>query len=482
MADARSNLDHICSHCRQLSDSLTDFPAAKRPKLSDSANEEQSIVPPIADVPCQQCLDLLDSTFQSKVMQAVEAKLESEKYVGLKSFQLCVQISPSVSMLHKIVTIWQQHDKLVTLVSDGSSSGSSLDNDYFSVIKGNIKRNFIQLLSVRLGLKPMVNSPFQILLDFRQAKVDEACKRLIGSNITRSKKKQKGHKSSQTLTISNVENAIECCTYEQLDKLGMLPSQTTYTHQCDTTVTFTHEPLFVAGRYNKYSRTLSQTPWILDGVRKAESSVQDLICEHLINVIRYDSVRFSSSGREDVDVRMLGSGRPFLLELVNPKVLTLTNKDYQQIQASINASTDAIQVHKLCTVSPDSSRILKDGEENKRKTYSALICCSQPVTEESIKFLDDIRDLTLSQRTPIRVLHRRSLAVRQRTIYSMKTTYINDKHFQLTLVTEAGTYIKEFVHGDFGRTKPNMCSLLGFDADIKALDVTDLELEWPPKT
>ena len=31
--------------------------------------------------------------------------------------------------------------------------------------------------------------------------------------------------------------------------------------------------------------------------------------------------------------------------------------------------------------------------------------------------------------------------------------------------------MKEFVHGDFGRTSPNMCSILNCDVDIIALDV-----------
>ena len=29
---------------------------------------------------------------------------------------------------------------------------------------------------------------------------------------------------------------------------------------------------------------------------------------------------FDSGGREDIDVRMLGKGRPFALELINPRV------------------------------------------------------------------------------------------------------------------------------------------------------------------
>lgn len=45
--------------------------------------------------------------------------------------------------------------------------------------------------------------------------------------------------------------------------------------------------------------------------------------------------------------------------------------------------------------------------------------------------------------------------------------------FKINLKTEAGTYIKEFVHGDFGRTQPNLSAILGdIPIDVLALDVT----------
>ena len=49
----------------------------------------------------------------------------------------------------------------------------------------------------------------------------------------------------------------------------------------------------------------------------------------------------------------------------------------------------------------------------------------------------------------------------------------NPEHqmFYITLATQAGTYVKEFVHGDFGRTEPNVAQILGCDVDIIALDV-----------
>ena len=43
----------------------------------------------------------------------------------------------------------------------------------------------------------------------------------------------------------------------------------------------------------------------------------------------------------------------------------------------------------------------------------------------------------------------------------------------------AGTYVKEFVHGDFNRTKPSLKTLLGVDTDILALDVMEVQLPWP---
>lgn len=38
-------------------------------------------------------------------------------------------------------------------------------------------------------------------------------------------------------------------------------------------------------------------------------------------------------------------------------------------------------------------------------------------------------------------------------------------------LTSVHSYIKEFVHGDFGRTRPNLRQLLRTDTDILELDV-----------
>ncbi|XP_062465784.1 tRNA pseudouridine synthase Pus10 isoform X2 [Pezoporus occidentalis] len=238
--------------------------------------------------------------------------------------------------------------------------------------------------------------------------------------------------------------------------------------------------VFVAGRYNKYSRNLPQTPWIIDGERKLESSVEELISEHLMAEFKADSFNFSSSGREDVDVRTLGNGRPFAIELVNPHRIHFTAEEMKRLQQTINTSSDKIQVRDLQLVTREAIGRMKEGEEEKTKTYSALIWTDKAIQKEDIAFLDDIKELKLDQKTPLRVLHRRPLAVRCRIIHTMRSEYIDEHHFRLHLKTQAGTYIKEFVHGDFGRTKPNIGSLLNRTADILELDVESVDVDWPP--
>lgn len=47
-----------------------------------------------------------------------------------------------------------------------------------------------------------------------------------------------------------------------------------------------HNSIYLAGRYCKYSRDLSQSPWIIDGVKTMETSVQELIFEGILKNFR----------------------------------------------------------------------------------------------------------------------------------------------------------------------------------------------------
>ncbi|RYE97727.1 MAG: hypothetical protein EOO41_03165, partial [Methanobacteriota archaeon] len=174
-------------------------------------------------------------------------------------------------------------------------------------------------------------------------------------------------------------------------------------------------PVFLRGRYCKYARNLSQTPWVLQGVRIGSAqSVEEIIGnalllsfsaavpvadEELLNVhpfalpanevvahepksstcakalldaafaapqsvwegewcaafeelltpANYDTstgvpytrarpaFRFHAAGREDIDVRMLGPGRPYMLELIDTKHVLIPPAVLPALQQVVNS-------------------------------------------------------------------------------------------------------------------------------------------------
>lgn len=115
--------------------------------------------------------------------------------------------------------------------------------------------------------------------------------------------------------------------------------------------------LFVAGRYRKLSDRLCQSPWILGGKRIMEESVQEIITRAIVpyfGVIenidkkknKQNQINFMASGREDVDVRCLGNGRPFVVEIVNSKKTKLPVEIAADMENEVDAS-GKVSVHHL---------------------------------------------------------------------------------------------------------------------------------------
>jgi len=228
----------------------------------------------------------------------------------------------------------------------------------------------------------------------------------------------------------------------------------------------------IKGKYLKFSRKLSQSRWLLNGKCKGKGSVEEIISNAVVKCCGEAECSFHAEGREDMDVRMLGGGRSFVLVIKNAKRISAT---CDEMATSINTHGDgAVEVRHLrrCKLSDFSS--LQQKAESHKKVY-ACVCWSQsPFTSESMETLNAVADLELLQRTPLRVLHRRATLERTRTLYWLAAERIDTHYFRLRLCTQAGTYIKEFVHGDFGRTRPSLKEMLGCQVDILQLDVEDI--------
>ena len=104
-------------------------------------------------------------------------------------------------------------------------------------------------------------------------------------------------------------------------------------------------------------------------------------------------------------------------------------------------------------------KLLKEGESEKKKFYRAIIVSPVLLPESALELLNTTKDLVINQTTPIRVTHRfavhdvycglgsdtssrRTLCVRERTIFDMSTQRLSCNTLVLNLTTQAGTYVK----------------------------------------
>lgn len=418
---------------------------------------------------CPACLGILQQfacqTFYHKIIEKVkEADHEYSDYQFSLMLPVAILIRQHafyVFLLHKYKSVFE--DK-----ADGIAS-----------IKDVFKWSAGSYFSKLLGVPFQMRSSFDILLTVTYAPSDKECSFLLDlyPDLFRRRKKIKG--VSETFTRASVEKVLGEKISATIFERNFPCPPAVPKEPCTCEISVSHDAVFVAGRYQKYSRILSQTPWMKDGLTKVEGSVQELICQVILDRFKPTDHKFSASGREDVDVQMLGLGRPFVVELINPHRVRFTAEEMKAMQQETNKVSELVSIRDLQIVSRDDVARLKEGEEEKSKSYTALCWCQRTLTSQDIDLLESTKDLVLYQKTPVRVLHRRTAATRERMIYNMRVEPVNSLQFKLHLSTQAGTYIKEFIHGDFGRTQPSMRTLLKADCDILSLDVTAVNIDWP---
>ncbi len=240
----------------------------------------------------------------------------------------------------------------------------------------------------------------------------------------------------------------------------------------DTTDFSTHvdiKPLYVAGRYLKLRRGIPQSPWIHSGHNDSKS-VSEYIGIPMTKYFGGRDYKFFSSGREDVDVLMLGNGRPFYVEVIRP---VKRNGNLDIITQTIEReSQGGVVVRGLHIASKEEIEQMK--EETHDKLYEVSIILEEDIINFQEK-VEGIKDLDILQRTPERVLRSRADMVRKKRIYSIEVQEYKFPKATIKIKSSSGTYIKEFIHGDGGRTTPSLSSILGVNIKIEYLNVLEVD-------
>ncbi|MEM0185000.1 MAG: tRNA pseudouridine(54/55) synthase Pus10 [Thermoplasmata archaeon] len=227
------------------------------------------------------------------------------------------------------------------------------------------------------------------------------------------------------------------------------------------------KPIFIYGRYRKLERGIPQTKWIHGKGKSVEEYIGD-ISNSYFNGEKY---YLHGAGREDVDVLMLGNGRPFILEIKAPK---RRNVDLSLLEKEINEKCKGkVEVIDLKYVNRDMVKIIKSMES--KKVYILRIEIENEIEKERLEeLLKSLEGKVIYQRTPFRERKRRADRIREKKIHSIKLISINGKKLEIEITADAGTYIKEFAHGDNGRTKPSISEILNQKVKIESLDVVKI--------
>ncbi len=334
---------------------------------------------------------------------------------------------------------------------------------------------------------------------------------------------------------------------------------------------------YVYGRYRKLARGIPQTKWPCRsckgrGCQKCDqtglqylSSVQGLIGDPLLEIFGSKEHAFHGMGREDIDVRCLGRGRPFVIELKRPMkreidsemIMKLINetsggqlevsdmrpsnrsevvrvkdtpaeKSYTILyriepltQTDLDALTQVLEVPKN---NQDRNRRRRDHHRGKKREvkpeeepeidYSTLkkaeltaLCLERGLAKSGTKdvlverllnnqeeklplpdqdyvleIMEKLQGCTLAQRTPERVAHRRADKIRKRKVIETSDPSVSIDsdgimRAEFSLRCESGTYVKETVHGDGGRTQPSIASLIKAKCTVEWLDVADIHAD-----
>lgn len=259
--------------------------------------------------------------------------------------------------------------------------------------------------------------------------------------------------------------------------------------------------LFTYGRYDKYVRDIPQTRWPCrecggkgerNGIKCEHcngtgkmypTSVEEQINHAVIETFKADDAILHGAGREDIDARMLGDGRPFVMEVINP---CMRQVSLDGLRDKINAyAAGKVSVSELHYVDKSSVEAVKSIKLN--KTYRLKVIYNDSISIETLKSsLATLSNSVIRQRTPARVAHRRADMERERKAYDITLEELDEaeKYFIITVRCEGGLYVKELISGDNGRTKPSLSELLKKEARVLELDVTSVEggISWQDHT
>lgn len=252
-------------------------------------------------------------------------------------------------------------------------------------------------------------------------------------------------------------------------------------------------PVYLYGRYRKLEPGVSQrvrrcpvcegtgTVAVDDATRSCDNcggsgrlpSVEELIAWPVSEAMAASEVTFHTAGREGTDVLMLGTGRPFVLEIKEPR---RRGTAAAELAAAVNEAADgAVTVDDVTPVT--STMVSHIGQQPFRQRYRLTVTFADPVPEATFQeAVDNLDGSTVRRHLRIEELAegRRPHEV-VRTLTTVTGDWLDDRTATVAFEVEAGIEPESIATGADGGTEPSLSTLVGTDVDVTEVAIVEVE-------
>ncbi len=262
-------------------------------------------------IKCSVCLNIFSEGFMTELVNKIKAQIGTGEY---KDFRLSTSFSSIFQLAHILLKF-----ETVILIENFDSG---ILRKIFKPIFGKVVKDSLDISFVSNS-----NSELSITFDFDKTIYEETFKAF--DFISRIKNILDRHQiekfsNAKSFDKSHVNDIMNSCNKQLymslMHKYNLMEK---YTGSLFVNAEIVNNSIYLKGSYMKLSREIGQSPWEINGVKVCFSSVQDELKRKLVPLFDCSDIIMHAGGREDRDVRMLGTGRPIVIEVINPHNLSV---------------------------------------------------------------------------------------------------------------------------------------------------------------
>jgi tRNA pseudouridine synthase 10 len=184
-------------------------------------------------------------------------------------------------------------------------------------------------------------------------------------------------------------------------------------------------------------------------------SIEGIIAKRLISITEGQNPKFTWVGSEDEESIVLGKGRPFFASISNPRIRKLEN--------NFKFSENGI----LVTLRRKSDNLIGSSLAFITK-IKILVECDRALTKSDIENIKVYGGSIVKFETKSRQFSKR--------IYSLRIQKIDSNHFVITVITDGGFQVKQFI-GEREYAKPNISEIFDSNCRCISFDILDVDIQ-----